>query len=238
MALIMRVYTILHNDIERVGVIETWIERNGFESIQVRPYAGESLPQIEEGGIVVIMGGEQSVTDLESSPYLKGEIAFIQKAHAMGLPIFGVCLGAQLIAVALGGSVFRGADKEMGEYPIELSRAADHHPLFADWPKHPKVFHWHFDQIDPPQEATVYASSPACPVQAFSIGDQVFGLQFHLELSRARAEALVEMFAEDLENPGPYTKSRDEILGADFPAMNGLLLRFLDRWTLRFLTRA
>jgi len=232
----MRVYTILHNDIERVGVIEAWIERNGFESIQVRPYAGEALPELEQDAIVVIMGGEQSATDLESYPYLKEEIAFIQQADQLGLPVFGVCLGAQLISIAFGGSVFRGKEKEMGEYPIELNSAAEHNSLFADWPKTPSVFHWHFDQIDPPKAATVYASSPVCPVQAYSIGDRIFGLQFHLELTPARAEALVSMFSNDLANPGPYTKSRSEILNADFSAMNNLLLRLLDRWTLRLLT--
>lgn len=234
----MRVYTILHNDIERVGVIERWIERNSFESIQLRPYAGEALPELEGDAIVVIMGGEQSVTDLESAPYLKDEIAFIQKANRHGVPIFGVCLGAQLISAAFGGSVFKGEEKEMGEYPIELNSAAEHNPLFADWPKSPSVFHWHFDQIDPPKGATVYASSAVCPVQAFSIGERVFGLQFHLELTHERAKALIEMFPGDLEDPGPYTKSRSEILDADFSAMNSLLLRLLDRWTLRLLTAA
>lgn len=233
----MKVYTILHNDIERVGAIEEWTERNGFESIQVRPYAGETLPDLDESSIVVIMGGEQSAMELEAYPYLKDEVALIRKAHAMQVPVFGVCLGAQLISVALGGSVSKGSEKEMGEFPINLLPAAQHEPLFIDWPTSINVFHWHFDQIEPPTNATIYASSPACPVQIFSIGKRLFGFQFHLELNQARAKALVEMFPGDLDNPSAYTKSYPEILDADFKAMNRLLLRFLDRWTLTFLTQ-
>lgn len=232
----MIVYTILHNDIEKVGVIEQWIKQSGFSSVQVRPYAGDALPELTGDEIVVIMGGAQSALALDEYPYLADEMSFIQQAHALGCPLFGVCLGAQLIAAALGGRVVRAEHKEMGEFPIALTPEAKNHPWFAGWPENPPVFHWHFDQIEPPKEAVVLASSRACPVQAFAIGSSVIGVQFHLELSRERAAHLVREFGEDLEPTGPYTKCKKRVLEADFAAMNRLLLRLLDRWTLTLLS--
>lgn len=228
----MKIHTIVHNDIEKIGVIEDWIAQSSFEMTQTRTYRGEMLPQVESGDMVIIMGGEQSVRNLEAFPYLKDEIAFVQEAAALGCPIFGVCLGAQLIAAALGGRVVASPEKEMGVYPISMTQEARHNPIFGAWPEELNVFHWHFDMAELPEGARLHARSAGCPVQAFSIGPHIYGFQFHLELNHARAKALVKRFSKDLENPGPYTKSVEEVLNADFDQMNSWLLRFLDRWML------
>ncbi len=114
-------------------------------------------------------------------PYLPAERALIAQAHARGLPILGVCLGAQLLAAALGAAVYRGPRGEVGAGTVELTAAGRSDPLFAGAPDPLPVVHWHHDTFDLPPGAQLLASSERYAHQAFRVG-RSYGLQFHVEL--------------------------------------------------------
>jgi GMP synthase (glutamine-hydrolysing) len=142
--------------------------------------------------LLVVLGGPIGVYETEAYPFLVPEIALIRARLEADRPTLGVCLGAQLMAVALGGSVGPGPAKEIGYWP-PLWPGEDPGPLapLADvgW----RALHWHGDQISPPAEASsgvrVHASTSLTPVQAFSRGPRVLGLQFHLEVEPEALES-------------------------------------------------
>ena len=98
----MNILSISHATFEKLGYIETWADKNNHIIRKVNPYRGETLPKIDEFDFLIIMGGPQSALRIESTPYLLEEIEFIKEAIKLNKRILGVCLGAQLIAEALG----------------------------------------------------------------------------------------------------------------------------------------
>src|SRR5205823_5670297 len=139
------------------------------------------LPDVSSAGGLIFMGGPMSVND--DLPYLRQEQGFIAQAIAGGKPVLGICLGAQLIAGTLGARVYRNPVKEIGWYPIRLEDAAADDCLFRELPPEHIVFHWHGETFDLPAAAVPLASSAACRHQAYRVGSNVYGLQFHLEVA-------------------------------------------------------
>lgn len=136
--------------------------------------------------LVVILGGPIGVYENDLYPFLDTELAAIRSRLDTGKPTLGICLGAQLMAKALGAKVAPGPQKEIGWAPLALTaegRASALAP-FAATP----VLHWHGDNLELPAGAVRLASTPACPNQAFAIGDKLLGLQFHIEVDPARIE--------------------------------------------------
>jgi GMP synthase (glutamine-hydrolysing) len=131
---------------------------------------------------LVLLGGPMSVNDTPHHPHLKTEIELVRKAIDRGLPILGICLGAQLIAKALGAHVQRSPETEIGWYDVEPTAAAADDPLLRHLQCPERIFQWHADAFDIPQGAVILARSAACENQAFRWGDKVYGLQFHLEV--------------------------------------------------------
>ncbi len=118
-------------------------------------------------------------------PYIHEEMALIREAYAAGIPMLGICLGSQLIAKALGGNVVKNPVKEIGWFPIEFTAAAGQDPLFSGLDQPETVFHWHGETFDLPPDAELLASSASCRHQAFRLRDNIYGLQFHLEVTPA-----------------------------------------------------
>ena len=129
---------------------------------------------------MVIMGGPMSAND--DLPFIQREVALIAEAVKSEIPLLGVCLGAQLIAKALGSKVYRNTVREIGWAPVTFTEAARRDPLFAGLSAPETVFHWHGDTFDLPRNAELLASSAACRNQAFRAANRVYGLQFHLEV--------------------------------------------------------
>ena len=129
--------------------------------------------------LLVVLGAPIGACDDELFPFLGPEVALIERRLASGKPLLGVCLGAQLIARALGRPVAPMAAKEIGFSPLSLTEAGEHSPLrhLGGWP----VLHWHGDQFELPAGATLLAATDHCPHQAFAIGANVLALQCHLE---------------------------------------------------------
>jgi GMP synthase (glutamine-hydrolysing) len=152
----------------------------------VKPLAGQSLPNHDEVAGAVVMGGPMNVDEVDRFPALAAEREWLAEAARRELPVLGICLGAQLLARALGAEVRPGERKEIGFAPIEVSAAAD--PILGALAPGTDVLHWHGDIFDLPDGAQPLASSAQTEHQAFRFGN-AWGLLFHPEADFALIEA-------------------------------------------------
>ncbi|OCW85795.1 glutamine amidotransferase [Nocardia farcinica] len=166
----------------------------------------DPLPGHTGFAAIVSMGGPMGVGDAEEIPWIPDEIDFIARAVAEGVPVWGVCLGAQLLAAALGGSVYRGAAPEVGIGMVNLTERGLADPVWGDLGPRFPVMQWHSDTFDIPEGAELLAGSARYPHQIFRHGTS-YGVQFHVE-------APAELAAEWLEIP-EYRQSLEAAIGAD-----------------------
>jgi GMP synthase (glutamine-hydrolysing) len=146
----------------------------------VRTYAGDPVP--ERADALVGLGGGMNVRDQHLLRHLGDELRLLRRCISEGRPVLGICLGSQLLATALGGSVGRAERKEIGFYRVRLTEAARNDPLFSGSPHSFVAFHWHGDVFTLPENAVPLASSTQTPLQAFRAGERAWGIQFHLEV--------------------------------------------------------
>jgi GMP synthase-like glutamine amidotransferase len=170
-----------HADWELPGAFGDIVAERGMRSRVVRPDRGEPMPELREVAAIVAMGGPMSVND--DLPWLRTEKRFVGDAVSAGLPYFGTCLGAQVLAAAHGARVYRGPRPEYGMHTVTLTPAASREPLFAGLPADIEVFQWHGETFDLPTGAVRLAGTGDYPNQAFMIGRAAYGLQFHLEVT-------------------------------------------------------
>jgi GMP synthase-like glutamine amidotransferase len=170
-----------------------------------RVFAGDDIPA-DASGIdgVVVMGGPTSATSDDGFPTRMAEINLLADALRAGVPTLGVCLGAQLVAVAAGGSVRPNpGGPEIGWAPVHLSPPCQEDALFADLPPTLTVLHWHGETLDVPAGGQLLMSNAACPHQAFRIGEVTWGVQFHLEVTADAVEGFLRAFPHEAESaPG------------------------------------
>lgn len=174
------VYAIQHVAFEDLGAWEDVLYSLGLRVRYVEAGVEDLSRALQHTGLTVILGGPIGVYDTQDYPFLAQEIELLQQRLAAGLPTLGICLGAQLIAHALGAKVYAGSQKEIGWSQLTLVDLP-HHPLQAL--DHVEVLHWHGDTFDLPQGARLLASSADYPHQAFSVGQNILALQFHAEVA-------------------------------------------------------
>jgi GMP synthase-like glutamine amidotransferase len=180
----MRELAFRHVPFEGLGMIEDALRSRGIHFDYADLYVPDCprVDSLEYDGLI-FMGGPMSVND--DLPYLRCEEHYVRQAIDRGIPVLGVCLGSQLISRALGADVRRNRVKEIGWFDISLTAEGRVDPLFAAMRDSEPVFHWHGETFDLPQGAVLLATSERCRHQAFRIGDRVYGLQFHLEVTPA-----------------------------------------------------
>ncbi len=155
-----------------------------------RMFAGDPLPSANEIGGLIVMGGPMGANDDALHPHLPAERKLLADAIRADLPVLGVCLGAQLLAAALGARVTRGAAEEIGFGVVGLTPEGIRDPVLGGGAAIP-VFHWHEDTYELPSGAAHLARSDVYPNQAFRVGGRAYGFQFHLEVDRSLYEAWI-----------------------------------------------
>jgi GMP synthase-like glutamine amidotransferase len=208
----MKVHYFQHVPFEGLGCIGTWLAAQGTDAESTRFDETAKLPAVRDIDLLIVLGGPMSANDAQQYPWLAAEKSFIRTTIREGKRVLGICLGAQLIASALGARVYRNAAREIGWHPIASVPGEPGNTAFQ-FPPTTQVFHWHGETFDLPAGSVQLARSAACENQAFQVGARVMGLQFHLETTPASARALVTHCPADLE-PAAHVQSATDILSA------------------------
>jgi GMP synthase-like glutamine amidotransferase len=178
----VQVLTFRHSPSDDLGLIGSVLDTRKIRHEYADLYAyPDVVPPVESADALIFMGGSMSVND--DLPFIHREIQYIRAATELGKPVLGVCLGAQLIAKALGARVYRNAQKEVGWAPVTFTNSANGDRLFTGFTGSEVIFHWHGETFDLPPGAELLAYSKACRNQAFRCGELTYGLQFHLEVT-------------------------------------------------------
>jgi GMP synthase (glutamine-hydrolysing) len=190
---VARLLVVVPSDTDPPTRLGEWLRDAGLDLDERRLSAGEPLPADLTGhdGLLVLGGPQSSLDPDDVSPELVGVRHLLAQAVAADVPTLAVCLGAQLLAQVGGGSTRVGVEgPEVGATLVAKRDAADADPVFGPLPLSPDVVQWHHDEIDRlPDGATLLASNPAYPHQAYRVGRHVYGLQFHIETDEALVRA-------------------------------------------------
>jgi GMP synthase (glutamine-hydrolysing) len=225
----MHVLAFRHVPFEHLGSIGSSLEKNGIACRYADLFAEPAVPaDWQSAAALIFMGGPMSAND--DLPFIHGELRLIEQAVAASKPVLGICLGAQLIARALGAKVYRSYTKEIGWAPVCWRPEVRHDPLFRGFERPEVLFHWHGETFDLPAGAVWLASSAACAHQAFRVGP-AYGLQFHLEVT---PEMIASWCAEEVNagdvrelaapiDPHANSQRLSEISGLVFGRWAGML---------------
>lgn len=185
----MNVLILQHIACEPPGAFEDVLRDRDASFTRIELDEGDALPDTARGfDAMVVMGGPMSVNDLREHPWLAAERALIRDAVRSGMPVWGSCLGVQLLASALGARVWKGSAPEVGILPVEPTDEGRADPVLGPcrWPLN--TLQWHGDTFDLPDDAVLLASSTAYPSQAIRIGRLTYGVQFHVEVTPEMAD--------------------------------------------------
>lgn len=198
----MTIVIVEHSPNFGAGILARTLRDFGHRIRTIRADDGMALPSDLDGvSGVVSCGGGQSAYGPE--PWLAQEISFLRDAHGAGVPVVGLCLGAQLLAQALGGEVKKSPTPEVGWHEVRLSPVGREDPLYTAIAWNSMQFCWHFDQVaTPPPGARTLASSQRCGVQAFGVGLTSYGFQYHFEWDRETILREVDQFQSEVRSAG------------------------------------
>lgn len=209
-----RVHVVQHTATEGLGNLIDWFLDVGLDVHPTHPYLGNRVPPSVEGDALIVLGGPMNAYDDEIAPWLPSVRDLLKSAIDDGVPTIGICLGAQLLAVAAGGEVERGAaGPEIGLDDVTVS-ASDLLLTEGTIP----VVQWHYDAITVlPSDATVLASSERYANQAFRVGEVAWGLQFHVEATAGmvRQWAIDEQMDPAIAEPVGFAAGRLETVGRE-----------------------
>jgi GMP synthase (glutamine-hydrolysing) len=184
-----RVLVVQHEPDTGAGFFDRWLAQAGLALDVCQPYAGDELAQVTAYDGAVVLGGAMGPAEDERCPWLPAVRELMADAVASSVPLLGICLGAQLLALACGGAVRRGVrGPELGVLDLDVHPAAADDALFAGLALPARVVQWHWDEIsDLPAGATLLAGSRAYANQVFRVGERAWGVQGHPEVTTAIA---------------------------------------------------
>ena len=228
----MKIHCLTHVSFEDAANIGKWAKLRGHSLSYTHLYRNELPPPIESFDVLAVMGGPMNIYEHDQYPWLAMEKEFIRKAIDADKKVIGVCLGAQLIADVLSGTITASAHKEIGWHLIELTDRAAELEAFSALPKQMTVFHWHGDIFTIPHNATRIAYSETCENQAFQYGDNVLGLQFHMEYSQDSIEKMLTHCGDELVD-GAHINTPKQIRNGynNIPQNTEWLYTLLDAFT-------
>ena len=226
----MLIHYVQHASFEPLGAIETWAMARGYSMIPIRLSKQHiQLPDVNEINCLISMGGPQSVLSYQEHDYLVAEVELLAKLVAANRYVLGICLGTQLLSVALGGVGEPSPYPEIGIFPVSLTNAGANSALLQDCPSRFLASHWHNDMPGLPDGAEVLAESEACPRQIIQFAEKALGLQCHLEFNANSFQKLIDNVRE-YPAPSKYIQTTEAILSADFSGINEILFTILDRF--------
>lgn len=192
----MNILVVQHIQRDPIGVLGDALIHKGATLSTWRPEKQPAPPEGEYEGLIVL-GGPMNAHEDDAFPHLRQTVELIHTFHGEDKPIMGVCLGAQLIARAFGSTVYRHTQPELGFSPVHVvdsvlaSGASE--PWLQGCPAPLQLMQWHFDTFDLPPQATLLMTNEVCPNQAYRIGTNIYGFQFHLEITPAIALSWLEI---------------------------------------------
>ncbi len=231
-----RFLVLQHLAVEHPGIFRDFMRADGITWETVELDAGETLPDVAKYDALLVMGGPMDVWEEHEHPWLIAEKAAIRRAVVdLEKPYFGFCLGHQLLAAALGGTVGKAAQGEVGVMPVKLTEAGATHAFLAGVPSQFDALQWHGAEVEmAPPGASVLIASAACPIQALAVGTRAFSIQFHVEV--------IASTVDDWYDIPAYRDGLHRALGetgvdgfraaaaAGMPAFNALARRLYDNW--------
>jgi GMP synthase-like glutamine amidotransferase len=192
----VRILTLIHGRDAGPGVFGEEIIAAGGE-LEIASYAlGKRPGHLGSYDGALVMGGSMNVHDLDGHPWLAEEQHAVSDILDAGVPLFGVCLGSQLLASVTGGTVSRAPRPEIGWYEVETTLAAEHDPVLGRMPPRFTAYQWHSYCSDLPFGAVELARSPVC-LQAYRLGDKAWGTQFHAEVTSEICEGWISSYDTD-----------------------------------------
>jgi GMP synthase-like glutamine amidotransferase len=224
---LIRAHYLQHVSFESLGCIEPWLQSSGYQVTNTRLFESATFPELDKIDLLIVVGGPMSVNDEGEFPWLVQEKRYISDVIQAGKTVLGICLGAQLIASAMGAHVYRNPEKEIGWFPVQGIPSMDGSSFHI--PSSVTVFHWHGEAFDLPYGAVHLARSEGCENQAFQLGKTVIGLQFHLEATPESVREIVSNCRTELL-PSKFVQSETDILSAKserYRVINNLMVELL-----------
>lgn len=198
-----QVIYIQNDEYDHAGLLGTVLREQGVGLDVVHAWKGEPVPTVPNGWSgIVLGGGGMSAYEADKYPFLESEIRLIHAAQEKGTPVLGICLGAQLMAAALGGRVFPNSKKEVGFYDVRFTPEATNDRLWSGDTATFQPVHWHGDAFSLPPGAVLLGSSELTPHQIFRVEENLYGIQFHLEIDEPVLTEMIETDSDWLRQHG------------------------------------
>ena len=197
---------IQHVDYDGEGAIRHALHRAECPWVSVRPFRGDPVPRAADLSGLIVLGAPDGSADA-SCAHLVAERRLVADAVSLGLPVLGVCFGAQLLAVALGGRVISDGAPEVGMGAAALTDAGRADRVVGSAAPHLTVLHWHRHSYTLPRGAVRLATSGSGIEQAFRVKDNVYGLQFHVEIDAELARVIADQMPQGALPPDAVARA-------------------------------
>jgi GMP synthase (glutamine-hydrolysing) len=192
-----------------LGILGDVLDDEGAAWRYLDAWLDDSAPDVSEISGLIVLGGEMNADDLDRHPYLKTVRDLTRDAVKAEVPVLGVCLGAQVMARALGAAVNRAPVREIGFYPVHATRVGLADPVLGPFAPSSRVFQFHEDACELPEGAELLFRGDDVAVQAFRVGDRAYGVQFHFEVTMRE----IESWCDEIPNlKRTWGKSKEEVV--------------------------